>query len=99
MTRLIIVSNRTPGKAPAAGGLAVALSKTLAQHDGFWLGWSGRFAEKPSPDARFETIDGLTIAQIDLTREDHKAYYAGFPIHPLARLPFAARLRHPVALV
>ncbi|WP_116654546.1 alpha,alpha-trehalose-phosphate synthase (UDP-forming) [Pelagibacterium sediminicola] len=78
MTRLIIVSNRTPGKAPAAGGLAVALRKTLARHDGFWLGWSGSFTEKPSAEARFETIDGLTVAQIDLTRDDHKAYYAGF---------------------
>ncbi|WP_196257969.1 alpha,alpha-trehalose-phosphate synthase (UDP-forming) [Pelagibacterium limicola] len=78
MTRLIIVSNRTPGKAPAAGGLAVALKKTLSERDGFWLGWSGNFAEKPAKEAQFQTIDGLDIAQIDLTREDHKAYYAGF---------------------
>jgi trehalose 6-phosphate synthase len=78
MTRLIVVSNRTPGKAPAAGGLAVALKKTLSERDGFWLGWSGNFSDKPSREARFETIDDLDIAGIDLTREDHKAYYAGF---------------------
>lgn len=78
MSRLIIVSNRTPSKTPAAGGLAVALKKTLSEHQGFWFGWSGSFAEKPDKEARFEKIDGLTVASIDLTRDDHKAYYAGF---------------------
>ncbi|MCD7060344.1 alpha,alpha-trehalose-phosphate synthase (UDP-forming) [Pelagibacterium xiamenense] len=78
MSRLIIVSNRIPGKSPAAGGLAVALKKTLSTRDGFWFGWSGSFSEKPEKKARFETIDGLRIGQIDLTRADHAAYYAGF---------------------
>jgi trehalose 6-phosphate synthase len=78
MSRIIIVSNRTPGKGPAAGGLAVALRKTLAEREGFWFGWSGKLVEQPSKDARFEDIDGLSVAQIDLTREDHHAYYAGF---------------------
>lgn len=78
MSRLIVVSNRTPGKGPAAGGLAVALRKTLAARDGFWFGWSGKLAESPSEAAVFEDIDGLSVAQIDLTREDHHAYYAGF---------------------
>lgn len=78
MTRLIIVSNRIPGKAPAAGGLAVALKKTLSERDGFWLGWSGSFTDEPAQTPRFETLDGLDIAGIDLTRDDYKAYYAGF---------------------
>ncbi|WP_404402656.1 trehalose-6-phosphate synthase [Pelagibacterium halotolerans] len=78
MSRLIIVSNRTPGKSPAAGGLAVALKKALSTRDGFWFGWSGSFSENPEKKARFETIDGLKIGQIDLTRADHAAYYAGF---------------------
>jgi trehalose 6-phosphate synthase len=78
MSRLIIVSNRTPGKGPAAGGLAVALRKTLAERDGFWFGWSGKLVEAPEAEAHFEEIDGLTVAQIDLTRDDHHAYYAGF---------------------
>ena len=78
MSRLIVVSNRTPGKGPAAGGLAVALRKTLAEREGFWFGWSGKLVDTPSPDARFEDIEGLAVAQIDLTREDHHAYYAGF---------------------
>ncbi|MBS3847436.1 MULTISPECIES: trehalose-6-phosphate synthase [Devosia] len=78
MSRLIVVSNRTPGKGPAAGGLAVALRKTLAEREGFWFGWSGKLVDAPSTEARFEDIDGLSVAQIDLTRSDHHAYYAGF---------------------
>lgn len=78
MSRLVIVSNRIPGKSPAAGGLAVALKKTLSARDGFWFGWSGAFAESPEKKARFETVDGLQIGAIDLTRSDHQSYYAGF---------------------
>lgn len=78
MTRIIVVSNRTPGKGPSAGGLAVALRKTLAEREGFWFGWSGKLVDHPGQQARFEDIDGLSVAQIDLTSDDHHAYYAGF---------------------
>ncbi len=78
MSRIVIVSNRTPGKGPAAGGLAVALRKVLGEHEGFWFGWSGKLSEEPAREARFEDVDGLNIAHIDLTRDDHHAYYAGF---------------------
>ncbi len=78
MSRIVIVSNRTPGKGPTAGGLAVALRKVLDEHEGFWFGWSGKLADHPSTEARMENIDGLSVAQIDMTRDDHHAYYAGF---------------------
>jgi trehalose 6-phosphate synthase len=78
MSRIVVVSNRTPGKGPAAGGLAVALRKVLSARDGFWFGWSGKLTDQPSGEARFEDIDGLQVAQIDLSRDDHHAYYAGF---------------------
>lgn len=78
MSRIVIVSNRTPGKGPAAGGLAVALRKVLSQHEGFWFGWSGKLTDNPDATPRMENIDGLEIAQIDLTPDDHHAYYAGF---------------------
>jgi trehalose 6-phosphate synthase len=78
MSRIVIVSNRTPGKGPAAGGLAVALRKVLSERDGFWFGWSGKLTEQPSHEAHFEDVDGLQVAQVDLTRDDHHAYYAGF---------------------
>lgn len=78
MSRLIVVSNRIPGKSPAAGGLAVALKKTLSTRDGFWFGWSGSFSENPGKDIRFETMDGMRIGSVDLTKSDHQDYYAGF---------------------
>jgi trehalose 6-phosphate synthase len=78
MSRIVVVSNRTPGKGPAAGGLAVALRKVLGEREGFWFGWSGKLSEQPAREAHFEDIDGLKVAQIDLTRDDHHAYYAGF---------------------
>ena len=78
MSRIVIVSNRTPGKGPAAGGLAVALKKVLGEREGFWFGWSGKLTENPDPKPRFEDIDGLNIAQIDLSHDDHRAYYSGF---------------------
>ena len=78
MSRLVIVSNRTPGKGPAAGGLAVALRKTLAEREGFWFGWSGKLVDEPAKEAHWEDIEGLQIAQVDLTRDDHHGYYAGF---------------------
>ncbi len=78
MSRIVIVSNRTPGKGPVAGGLAVALRKVLSEREGFWFGWSGKLTEQPAETARVEDIEGLSVAQIDLTREDHHAYYAGF---------------------
>jgi trehalose 6-phosphate synthase len=78
MSRIVVVSNRTPSKGPAAGGLAVALRKVLMEREGFWFGWSGKMAEQPSGTARLEDVDGVKVAQIDLTREDHHAYYAGF---------------------
>src|SRR5690606_39331945 len=43
-----------------------------------WFGWSGRLVDNPAPEANFEDIDGLAVAQIDLNRADHHAYYAGF---------------------
>lgn len=78
MSRLVVISNRTPGKGPAAGGLAVALRKVLGEREGFWFGWSGKLTEQPSPQAQIVDVDGLKVAQIDLAREDHHAYYAGF---------------------
>src|SRR5690606_18482786 len=67
-----------PGKGPTAGGLAVALRKVLMEREGFWFGWSGKLTEQPSGTASLDNIEGVTVAQIDLTRNDHHAYYAGF---------------------
>jgi trehalose 6-phosphate synthase len=78
MSRLVIVSNRTPTGAPTAGGLAVALKQPLTEREGFWFGWSGKLVENPAAEARFAEVEGLRVGVIDLDREDHQAYYAGF---------------------
>ncbi|MCS6758587.1 MAG: trehalose-6-phosphate synthase [Candidatus Devosia euplotis] len=67
------------------------MRKTLAEREGFWFGWSGKLAYAPSSQARFEDIDGLSIAQIDLTCSDHHAYYAGFS-NSILRPSFQLRL-------
>lgn len=78
MSSIVVVSNRTPGKRPAAGGLAVALRKVLEARDGFWFGWSGNFSEHPSSKAKFETIQGMRVGSIDLTKSDYAGYYEGY---------------------
>ena len=78
MGRLVVISNRTPapGKT-AAGGLAAALEGVLKQSDGLWAGWSGEFADT-SGAVREIDVGGINVVGIDLSREDHAAYYAGY---------------------
>ncbi len=85
MGRLVVVSNRLadPRKV-AAGGLAVALSEVLQNTGGLWFGWSGKIIEeaeggKPGEGELHTTRAGpVTLATIDLCREDHDAYYLGY---------------------
>jgi trehalose 6-phosphate synthase len=76
--RLVVVSNRIPSDAPAAGGLAVALTKVLADQGGLWMGWSGQHGSKPASKAEFRNINGVRAGGLDLTREEFQAYYAGY---------------------
>jgi trehalose 6-phosphate synthase len=85
MSRLVVVSNRLadPRKV-AAGGLAVALAEVLKNTGGLWFGWSGKILEeadggKPGEGALHTTQAGpVTLATVDLCREDHDAYYLGY---------------------
>ncbi len=78
MQRLVTIANRTPSDTVAAGGLAVALKRALGQREGFWFGWSGEVSAKPSNEATFQRVGDLDVGSIELTREEHTAYYAGF---------------------
>ncbi len=78
MKPIVIVSNRIPGKRPAAGGLAVALKKVLSEHEGFWFGWSGNFCDAPSRTVTYEKAGGLQIAGLDIPEADYRGYYEGF---------------------
>lgn len=81
MGRLVVVSNRVAeidsrGEA-SKGGLAMALSAALREHQGLWFGWSGQASEAPGP-ARVRHNGGIDVATIDLTADDIDNYYNGF---------------------
>lgn len=82
MSRLVVISNRIADpRKPAAGGLAVALGETLSRTGGMWFGWSGTVAEDGVPgEGKLQTrqAGSVTLATVDLCREDHDSYYAGY---------------------
>jgi trehalose 6-phosphate synthase len=85
MSRLVVVSNRIadPRKA-AAGGLAVALGEAVNATGGLWFGWSGKIVEaaeggRPGESELHQQRAGnVRLATVDLSREDHDAYYLGY---------------------
>ena len=80
MSRLIVISNRVQAPSPeesgAQGGLAVALTAALREHDGIWFGWSGEAGD--SREMRFRTYGGVTSGTIDLSEQDIEEYYDGY---------------------
>ncbi|WP_311223099.1 MULTISPECIES: alpha,alpha-trehalose-phosphate synthase (UDP-forming) [unclassified Acidovorax] len=82
MSRLVVISNRLADpRKPAAGGLAVALGETLNQTGGLWFGWSGTVTEDGLPgEGTLHTrqAGNVTLATVDLCREDHDSYYYGY---------------------
>ncbi|KWR89987.1 alpha,alpha-trehalose-phosphate synthase (UDP-forming) [Cupriavidus sp. IDO] len=85
MGRLVAVSNRVADpRNVAAGGLAVALSEALRQTGGLWFGWSGKSyeaAQGGTPgegELHVQQAGNVTLATVDLSREDHDAYYLGY---------------------
>jgi len=82
MSRLVVVSNRLADpRKPAAGGLAVAVGDALARTGGLWFGWSGVIAEDLAPGEsrlKVRTAGKVSLATVDLSAEDHAAYYLGY---------------------
>lgn len=83
--RLVVVSNRVGLPAArgtaAAGGLAVGLQTALKERGGLWFGWSGELVQGDAPAAptpRLIEQGRVTYALNDLTRAEHKGYYADF---------------------
>ena len=85
MSRLVVISNRVadPAKA-AAGGLAVAMGDALRQTGGLWFGWSGKIVEAadggvPGEGAvHSQQAGAVKLVTLDLSREDHDSFYAGY---------------------
>jgi len=82
MGRLVVISNRVADpRKPAAGGLAVALGESLQQTGGLWFGWSGHIVEGGTAgegEVHKQQAGPVTLAMIDLSREDHDSYYLGY---------------------
>ena len=85
MSRLVAVSNRVADpRKTAAGGLAVALAEALHQSGGLWFGTSGQVVERDAGGApgeaalHVERAGDVTLATLDLARDDHDAYYLGY---------------------
>ncbi|MDY0329989.1 MAG: trehalose-6-phosphate synthase [Thiomonas sp.] len=83
MPRLVVVSNRVADpRKPAAGGLAVALGDALRESGGLWFGWSGIAADvrdgASDLPVRTQRHGGVTLATVDICRDDVQAYYFGY---------------------
>ena len=85
MGRLVVVSNRLADpRKTAAGGLAVALAEVLNSTGGLWFGWSGKVVEASEGGVAGEgaihtqSAGPVKLVTVDLCREDHDAYYAGY---------------------
>lgn len=85
MPRLVVVSNRVADpRKTAAGGLAVALAEVLNNTGGLWFGWSGKVLEAAEGGRAGEGVmhrhqaGPVKLVTVDLSREDHNAYYLGY---------------------
>ena len=80
--RLVVVSNRVADpRKTAAGGLAVALADVLSTTGGLWFGWSGKIVEDGRPgegEVRSHQAGPVKLVTVDLSRQDHDAYYVGY---------------------
>jgi trehalose 6-phosphate synthase len=80
--RLVVVSNRVSVPSArggaSAGGLAVGLQAALRERGGLWFGWSGEHGEEASDGPKLVEQGNVTYALLDLTKDEHKGYYANF---------------------
>ena len=79
MSRLVVVSNRVAlPRETRAGGLAAAMRAALKEHGGLWFGWSGKRVPAGQRALHRESAKNIDYALLDLTQEEHQAYYLGF---------------------
>lgn len=82
MSRLIVVSNRVTPPAPegaaSQGGLAMAIAAALREYSGLWFGWSGQSTPEFTGELNTQTVNGVTVATMDLEEQDIEEYYNGY---------------------
>ena len=79
--RLVVVSNRVAdlSSKTQSGGLAVALSDSVKERGGVWIGWDGEIREGASEVP--PTVEGngrVTMVTTSLTPGDYEEFYLGF---------------------
>jgi trehalose 6-phosphate synthase len=57
--------------------LAAALSETLHEHGGVWLGWSGKCDANPG-DVELTRSGPIIFASVHLSPDDYRQYYVGY---------------------
>jgi len=80
MSRLVAVSNRTPGGGglSPSGGLVVALSAVMRAQGGLWFGWSGHVQDAVAERAELREEGAVVHARIDLSTDEHTGFYLGY---------------------
>lgn len=82
MSRLIVVSNRVTPPAPegaaSQGGLAMAIAAALREYSGIWFGWSGQSTPEFTGELHTQSVNGVTVATMDLEEQDIEEYYNGY---------------------
>jgi trehalose 6-phosphate synthase len=82
VSRLIVISNRVSPAGDehgaSVGGLTMALSAALREHNGIWFGWSGRTVETYTGQLSVQRGGGVTVATVDLEEQDRQEYYNGY---------------------
>ena len=80
MMRLVAVSNRVAAlrRAASAGGLTVGVLAAMKAHGGLWFGSSGDVVDRIPGAPDIVSRGNVTLATIDLPRQDEELYYAGF---------------------
>jgi trehalose 6-phosphate synthase len=89
--RIVVVSNRLPVVfketdkghlhfMPSPGGLVTALSPTMEERGGLWVGWPGTFAEFNLEESLNEVANNLCyqLGAVLLTEDEINKYYLGF---------------------
>nr|WP_228126907.1 trehalose-6-phosphate synthase [Candidatus Viadribacter manganicus] len=67
-----------PEGAASQGGLAMAISAALREYSGIWFGWSGQSTPEFTGTLNTQTVNGVTVATMDLEDQDIEEYYNGY---------------------
>lgn len=82
MSRIVLISNRVSSAETAqqAGGLAVALTDLMTDHDALWFGWNGEILD-PSADVAGVNSQASPLGEFattSLSESEYRDFYLGY---------------------